>query len=64
MGSRVQTFPKDITAVLVFPATGKRILIYQQELVFFIPSLELDSYTPSKEPYAFMLWFSSAGEFV
>lgn len=63
MDSRVQIFPQDITVVL-FPATGKRILMHQQDLVSFMPSLELDNHTLSEEPYASMLWFLSAEGFI
>lgn len=65
MGSRVQIFPQDISIVLVlFPATGRRILMHQQGLVSFFLSLELDNYTLSEEPYAFMLWLLSAVGFI
>lgn len=58
VGSTVQVLPQDVTAVLVlFPATDKKAPMHQQDLVPFMPSLELDNQTLPEEAYAFILPF-------
>lgn len=59
MGSMVQFLPQDVTAVLVvvFPATGKRAPVHPQDLVPFIPCLELDNQTLREDAHAFILPF-------
>jgi len=58
MGSMVQIFPQHVTTVhVLFPATGKRAPMHQQDFMPFKPSLEVDNQTLSEKAYAFILPF-------
>lgn len=56
--SVVQVLPQEVTVLLLlFPSTGKRAPMHQQDLVAFIPSLEQGNQTLPEEAYTFTLPF-------